>query len=153
MTTPKSYILLFNEVVPDIQPFVGHPCVRFRNGKFEISPFQLRFGRLGVPTATRNDMVGPRVEMGQDGTRDRMRAHGTLGIRITKKEALDALEALSLKMIQAKISLEEESRQPFITRKHMSRVRKADPEMTGGNRQIVDGSEASPSHEGFFTRV
>ena len=153
MNTPKSHFLFFNEFVPDIQPFVGHPCVRFRNGKFEISPFQLRFGRLGVLTATRNDIVGSRVEMDHDGNGDRMRPPGTLGIRITKKEALDALEALSLKMIQAKISLEEESRQPFITRKHMSRVRKADPEMTGGNGQIVDGSEASASHEGFFTRV
>ena len=98
-----------------------------------------------MPTATRNEMLGSRVEMNQDGTGDRMRGAGTLGIRITKK---DALEALSLKMIQTKISLEEESRQPFITRKHMSRVRKADPEMTGGNRQIVDGSEASPIRAG-----
>ena len=162
MTIPKSYILLFNEVVPDMKPFVGHPCLRFRNGNFEIVPCQLRFGRLGVPRATRNGIAGSRITMDHDGTGGGITADRTLGIRITKKEALDdlrisiltALEIInSLDMLRAQPSLKDDSHQSFITRKYMIRARKADPEMTGGNHHMVAGSGPSPSITGFLIRV
>ena len=161
MTIPKFYIPLFDEVVPDIQPFVRNPCIRFRNWNFEIVPCQLRFGRLDVPKATRNVMAESRVKMHQDGSKDEIKADGTLGIRITKKEALDDRTSskteelneiiMSLEMIRAQPSLIDESQQSFITGKNMLRVRKADPEMAGGNRRMLEGIKPSPSHEGFFT--
>ena len=162
ITTPKFYILLFDLVIPDIEEYFGHPCVRFRNGNFEIVPCQLRFGRLSVPRATRNGMARSRVTTNMDGTGDGITADGTLGIRITKKEALDdlrisilaALEIInSLDMLRAQPSLKDDSHQSFITRKYMIRARKADPEMTGGNHHMVAGSGPSPSITGFLIRV
>jgi len=136
-------------VILDIHPFVGHPCIRFRNGNFEIVPCQMRFGRLNVPTATRNGLVGSKVTRDQDMTR----ADGNLGIRITKKEALYDVTSSKIagsneiitdsEMIRSQPIMKEESLQAFITRKHTLRVRKADPEMRRGNHRIVAGMEAS----------
>ena len=172
MTTPKFYILLFDLVIPDIEEYFGHPCVRFRNGNFEIVPCQLRFGRLSVPRATRNGMAGSRVTTNMDGTGDGITADGTLGIRITKKEALDDLKfqirelkskssrisepneiMMSLRMIRAQPSLKDESQQSFIAGKHMLRAKKDDPEMAGGNHRVLAEIKAAPSRDDSFNNA